>query len=98
MFFFQQKDYDIHNQRPFFVNKMKIPKKWQIPLNIVFFLKKIVIFPNSASSAEALLFYLPGECTHTDTKGKQRKVRVWKILKSLEKNTIFNEHPVCKNN
>ena len=30
--FFQQKDYDIHNQRPFFVHKMKIPKKWQIPL------------------------------------------------------------------
>ena len=32
MIFFQQKDYDIHNQRPFFVHKMKIPKKWQIPL------------------------------------------------------------------
>ena len=30
--FFQQKDCDIHNQRPFFVHKMKIPKKWQIPL------------------------------------------------------------------
>ena len=34
MFFFQQKDYDIHNQRPFFVHKMKIPKKWQIPLKV----------------------------------------------------------------
>ena len=32
MIFFQQKDCDIHNQRPFFVYKMKIPKKWQIPL------------------------------------------------------------------
>ena len=29
--FFQQKDCDI-NQRPFFVYKMKIPKKWQFPL------------------------------------------------------------------
>ena len=26
--FFLQKDCDIHNQRPFFVYKMKIPKKW----------------------------------------------------------------------
>ena len=34
------------------------------------FPKNFVIFPNSASSAEALLFYLPGVCTHTDTKGK----------------------------
>ena len=30
--FFQQKDCDIHNQWPFFVYKMKIPKKWQFPL------------------------------------------------------------------
>ena len=29
MNFFQQKD---HDQRPFFVYEMKIPKKWQIPL------------------------------------------------------------------
>ena len=53
-----------------------------------------MIFLNSASSALALVFYLPGVCTHTDTKGKQRKTRVRNILKSLKKNTIFNEHPV----
>ena len=27
------KDYNIHNQQPFFVHKMKIPQKWQIPLS-----------------------------------------------------------------
>ena len=34
---------------------------------------------------------MPGVCTHTDTEGKQRKARFRNIL---EKNTIFNEHPV----
>ena len=53
-----------------------------------------MIFLNSASSAAALVFYLHGVCTHTDTEGKQRKTRVWNILKSSEKNTIFNEHPI----
>ena len=53
-----------------------------------------MIILNSAISAAALVFYLPGECTHTDTEGKQRAARVRNILKSLEKNTIFNEHPV----
>ena len=33
-------------------------------------------------------------CTHTDTEGKQRKARARNILKSLDKNTLFNEHPV----
>ena len=56
-----------------------------------------MIFLNSASSAAALVFYLPGVCTHTDTEGEQRKTRVRNILKSLEKNTILNEHPVVKN-
>ena len=52
-----------------------------------------MIILNSASSAAALVFYLPGVSTHTDTEGKQRKTRVWNILKSLEKKpTIFNEH------
>ena len=37
---------------------------------------------------------MSGVCTHTDTKGKQRKARVRNVLKSSEKNTIFNEHPV----
>ena len=55
-----------------------------------------VIFLKSASSAVALVFYLPGVVTHTDSEGKQRKVRVRNILKSLEKYTIFNEHPVPK--
>ena len=54
----------------------------------------IVIFLNSASSAAALVFYLPGVCTHTDTEGKQRKARVRNILKSSEKtqylmNTLY---------
>ena len=53
-----------------------------------------MIFLNSASSAAALVFYLPGGCTHTDTEGKRRKTGVRNIRKSLEKNTIFNEHPV----
>ena len=53
-----------------------------------------MIFLNSASSAAALVFYLPGVCTHTDTKGKQRKARVRNIFKSLEKtqylmNTLY---------
>ena len=46
---------------------------------------KFVIFLNSASSAAALVFYLPVVCTHTNTEGKQRKARVWNILKSSEK-------------
>ena len=60
-------------------------------LNIVFFTSNVVIFLNSASSAAALVFYLPGVCTHTVTKGKQRKTRDRHIF---EKNTIFNKHPV----
>ena len=55
-----------------------------------------MIFLNSASSAAAHVFYLPGVWTHTDTKGKQRKSRVRNILKSLEKNTMSNEHSVPK--
>ena len=53
-----------------------------------------MIFLNSASSGAALVFYMPGVCTHTDTEGKQRKARVRNIFKNLRKNTIFNEHPV----
>ena len=40
-------------------------------LNIVFFRENFVIFLNSASSAAALVFYLPGVCTHTDTERKE---------------------------
>ena len=42
-----------------------------------------MIFLNSASSAAALVFYLPGVCTHNNTEEK-----------IFGKNTIFNEHPV----
>ena len=53
-----------------------------------------MIFLNSASSAAALDFYLPGVCTHTDTEGKQRKARVRNIFKKSEKiqylmNTLY---------
>ena len=47
-------------------------------LNIVFFL-------NSASSAAALVFYLPGVCTHTDIERKQSPEN---ILKSSKKHNI----------
>ena len=53
------------------------------------FIKYCVFFLNSASSAAALVFYLPGVCTHTDTKGKKRRARVRNILKSSEKNTQY---------
>ena len=53
-----------------------------------------MIFLNSASSVAALVFYLPGVCTHIDTEGEQRKARVWNIFKNDRKNTIINEHPV----
>ena len=34
---------------------------------------KFVIFFNSASSAAALVFYLPSVCTHTDTEGNRER-------------------------
>ena len=43
------------------------------------------IILNSASSAAALVFYLPGVCTHTDTKGKQSP----EYFKILEKTQYF---------
>jgi len=49
-----------------------------------------VIFLNSASSAAALVFYLPALCTQTDTEGKQSS----EYFEKFGKNTIFNEHPV----
>ena len=52
-----------------------------------------VIFLNSASSPAALVFYLPGVCTHTDTKGNRERQESG-IFKIFEKNTIFDEHPV----
>ena len=44
-----------------------------------------MIFLNSASSAAALVFYLPGVCTHTDTEGKQSP----EYFKIFEKKTQF---------
>ena len=54
-------------------------------LNIVFFPKNTVIFLNSVSSAAALVFYLPGVCTHTDIERKQSPEN---ILKSSKKHNI----------
>ena len=59
----------------------------------MFFPLNVVIFLNSSSSTAALVFYLPGVCTHTDTVGKQRNTSL-EYFKILRKNTIFNEHPV----
>ena len=53
-----------------------------------------MIFLNSASSAAALAFHLPGVCTPTDTEGKTEKGQSQEYFKILKKNTIFNEHPV----
>ena len=57
-------------------------------LNIVFFPKNVVIFLNSASSAVALVFYLP-VCRGKTVKGKSPE-----YFRIFEKNTIFIEHPV----
>ena len=50
----------------------------------------LCFFLDSVSSAAALVFYLPGVCTHTDIERKQSP----EYFKIFEKNTIFNEHPV----
>ena len=61
------------------------PLSYRVFIKYCVFSLKFCDFPNSGSSAAALVFYLPGVCTHTDTEGKQRKTRVRNILKSLEK-------------
>ena len=53
-----------------------------------------MISRNSASSDAALVFYLPGVCTHTDTEKHRERPESEIILKN-RKNTIFNEHPVA---
>ena len=53
-----------------------------------------MVFLNSASSAAALVVYLPGVCTHTDTEGKTEKGQTQEYFKIFGKNTILNEHPV----
>ena len=49
-----------------------------------------MIFLNFASSGAALVFYLPGVCSHADTEGKQCP----EYFEKFGKNTIFNEHPL----
>ena len=56
--------------------------------NIFFFPLIFVIFLNSASSAAALVFYLPGVCTHIDNDEKQKRAGVRNILKSSKKHNI----------
>ena len=65
--------------------------------------RAIALYSSAASSAAALVFYLPGVCTHTDTEGKQRKPRVRKNLKSFEKtqylmNTLYISITECFHN
>ena len=57
-----------------------------------------MIFLNSASSAAALVFYLPMVCVHTLTPKKTEKGKSPEYFKIFEKNTIFNEHPVAPSN
>ena len=62
------------------------PKLYRVFIKYCAFSLKFWIFLNSASSAAALVFYLPCVCTHTDNEGKQqRKARFRNILKSSEK-------------
>ena len=68
-------------------------------LNIEFFLKIFLIFLNSASSAAALVLYLPSGSqsmksgVHTEEKPREAWIRniFWNCWK---KHTIINEHPV----
>ena len=53
-----------------------------------------MIFLTSVCFAAALVFYLPGVFTHTDTDGKKQKGNSPEYFKIFPKNTIFNEHPV----
>ena len=64
--------------------------RYRVFINYCVFPYNFVIFLNSARFAAALVFYLPGVCTHTDTERKQRKARVQNILKSLKKQYLMN--------
>ena len=73
---------------------MALSLRYRVFIKYCVFPEIFVIFLNSASSAAALVFYLPGVCTHTDTEVKQRKTRVRNVLKSSEKtqylmNTLY---------
>ena len=60
-------------------------------LKIVFFPLNFVIFLNSATSAAALVFYLPGVCTHTDNEGRPESGIFFKIRKKTQylMNTLY---------
>ena len=53
--------------------------RYRVLIKYCVFPQNVVIFLNSASSAVALVFYLP-LCTHTDTEGKRRDARVRNIF------------------
>ena len=60
-----------------------------------------MIFLNSASTAAPLVFYLPSEYTHTETKGKPREARVRIYFKTFEKtqyllNTLYLKHKLFR--
>ena len=59
----------------------------------MFFPENVVIFLNSASSAEVLVFDLP-LCTHTDRENRERPGSG--IYFKIFEKAIFNEHPVYK--
>ena len=67
-------------------------------INYCVFSLNVVIFLNSAKSAEALVFYLPysGPSTKSGvhTEEKPREARVQNRFLNFRKNTIFNQHPV----
>ena len=69
-------------------------KLYRVFIKYCVFSINLEIFLSSVSSAAALVYYLPGVCSHTDTEGKQRNARVRNILKSSEKtqylmNTLY---------
>ena len=57
-----------------------------------------MIFPNSVSFAAALICYLPSsdQSIKPDTEGNRERPESEIKKKNLRKNTILNEHPVCK--
>ena len=59
--------------------------RYRVFLRYCVFFLNFVIFLNSASSAAALVFYLPGLCTHSDIERKQSPEN---ILKSSKKHNI----------
>ena len=62
---------------------------------ILCFSLNFMIFLNSASSAAAPVFYLPGVCTHTLSPRENRERPESGIIFKNRKNTIFIEHPVA---